>query len=358
MDNQRRRNKTQLWSFSKIILISLLLIAFNSKFKSQNSVYAHGHSHDGHGHSHDEPEENPSYKWSRAANKQEDEIMEEDIIDLPPRKGPTPKVMKQGHSHSQRSHTHGHSHGGHGHSHGGHGHSHGPPQKEPTPEEREKHRQRLHKEWDDDDEEEVGRNVWRQALLATALISAAPFFILFLIPLDNSQEKQWLLKITLSFASGGLLGDAFLHLIPHAMMAAYPVDSESGHGHSLSHGHSHGGGHSHGDGEDHAPHDMSVGLGVLAGILAFLAVEKFVRIMNGGSGGHGHSHAPVSVPKKEEKKMNKKADAKKEDKEVDDESKSKKDSEIKNENEKKVSLKLYLVWTLVTLNPVVHLFFS
>jgi len=213
-----------------------------------------------------------------------------------------------GHSHEG----HGHSHGGHGHSHGGHGHSHGPPQREPTPEEREKHRQRLHKEWDDDDEEEEGRNVWMEALVATALISAFPFLILFLIPLDNSPEKQWLLKITLSFASGGLLGDAFLHLIPHAMMAANPVDGDSGHGHSHSHGHSHGGGHSHGDGEEHAPHDMSVGLGVLAGILAFLAVEKFVRIMNGGSGGHGHSHGPVKVPKnpkEEDKKHEKKESA-------------------------------------------------
>merc|ERR1712240_222982 len=62
------------------------------------------------------------------------------------------------------------------------------------------------------------------------LLAQLHFFILFLIPLDNSQEKQWLLKITLSFASGGLLGDAFLHLIPHAMMAAYPVESEDGHG--------------------------------------------------------------------------------------------------------------------------------
>merc|ERR1739844_461135 len=130
-----------------------------------------------------------------------------------------------------------------------------------------------------------------EALAATALISAFPFLILFFIPLDNSPEKQWLLKITLSFASGGLLGDAFLHLIPHAMMAAYPVEGDSGHGHSHSHGHSHGGGHSHGEGNEHDPHDMSVGLGVLCGILAFLAVEKFVRIMN--EGGHGHSHAVV-----------------------------------------------------------------
>ena len=61
-------------------------------------------------------------------------------------------------------------------------------------------------------------NVWKSALFATFLISIFPFFILAFIPLDNTAEKQWLLKIILSFASGGLLGDAFLHLIPHAMM--------------------------------------------------------------------------------------------------------------------------------------------
>ena len=58
------------------------------------------------------------------------------------------------------------------------------------------------------------------------------------IPLDNTAEKQWLLKIILSFASGGLLGDAFLHLIPHAMMAS--GSSDDGHGHGHSHGHGHG----------------------------------------------------------------------------------------------------------------------
>ena len=35
---------------------------------------------------------------------------------------------------------------------------------------------------------------------------------------------------------------------------------------------------------------MSVGLWVLGGIVAFLAVEKFVRLMKGGHG-HGHSHS-------------------------------------------------------------------
>lgn len=38
---------------------------------------------------------------------------------------------------------------------------------------------------------------------------------------------------------------------------------------------------------------MSVGLWVLGGIVAFLVVEKFVRLLKGGhshSHGHGHSH--------------------------------------------------------------------
>lgn len=57
-----------------------------------------------------------------------------------------------------------------------------------------------------------------KAVGATLLISAAPFLILFLIPVQsNSDQHQNLLKILLSFASGGLLGDAFLHLIPHAL---------------------------------------------------------------------------------------------------------------------------------------------
>lgn len=57
-----------------------------------------------------------------------------------------------------------------------------------------------------------------QALGATVLISAAPFFVLFLIPVEsNSPRHRSLLQILLSFASGGLLGDAFLHLIPHAL---------------------------------------------------------------------------------------------------------------------------------------------
>jgi len=211
-----------------------------------------------------------------------------------------------GHGHAHASHeAHGHGHGGGG----GHGHSHGPPQKEPSRAEREQYRKKLHQSWDDDEEEEhVHSTVWFNAIMATLLISAAPFFILFFIPLDNSAEKQWLLKILLAFASGGLLGDAFLHLIPHAMMAQGGGGESGGHGHS--HGNSHG--HSHGGEGEHDPHDMSVGLGVLSGMIAFLCVEKFVRIMKGG---HGHSHGPPAPAAEKKVEKAKDSDAEEEEKE-------------------------------------------
>jgi len=263
----------------------------------------HGHAHDHHGHSHGN-EEPPAFKWSKAANTpDEDPTLEEEGIDY----DSIETITGHGHAHAVEDHDsdahnhhgHGHAHNhhdhGHAHHHHGHGHSHGKPQREPTAEEREKFRKKLHANWDDDDDEELNHDsssVWFNALMATLLISAAPFFILFFIPLDNSAEKQWLLKILLAFASGGLLGDAFLHLIPHALLAVEPSE-EGGHGHSHgSHGHSHGD-----ENGGHAPHDMSVGLGVLSGIVAFLCVEKFVRIMKGG---HGHTH-DIPAPKPENK---------------------------------------------------------
>ena len=150
--------------------------------------------------------------------------------------------------------------------------------------------------------------LWLAALLSTALISAAPFFILFLIPLDNAQEHESFLKILLSFVSGGLLGDAFLHLIPHAL--AHHTHTEEGHSHVLKHHdhdhdhHHHGEGHVH----DHTQ-EMVVGLWVLAGIVAFLLVEKLVRIMKGEGHTHGHSH--TVKPKTEKEQQDKKKDKEK-----------------------------------------------
>ena len=47
-------------------------------------------------------------------------------------------------------------------------------------------------------------------------ISGAPFVLLSIISLGNSEAMKPRLKLLLAFDSGGLLSDAFLHLIPQA----------------------------------------------------------------------------------------------------------------------------------------------
>lgn len=163
------------------------------------------------------------------------------------------------------SDSHSHEVKGHSHSHGeGHSHSHG---EDPAF----KYSQKANDQYKKDKVDELDQNLYLSALASTVFISIVPFLVLFVIPVDGSAERQPLLKILLSFASGGLLGDAFLHLIPHALMSR---GSDGGHSHSH-------------DGGNHHFHDTTVGLGVLGGIILFLIVEKAVRLF---SGGHGHGH--------------------------------------------------------------------
>ena len=151
--------------------------------------------------------------------------------------------------------------------------------------------------------------LWLYAIVSTILISAAPFLILCFIPLENTSQHASLLKVLLSFASGGLLGDAFLHLIPHAVSPHAHSSHHEHHDHGDHmheehhlHEHDHVTGHAHHDHHDDHMHshdhmqDMVVGLWVLAGIVTFLIVEKFVRLAKGG---HGHGHGkPIQPTKK------------------------------------------------------------
>src|SRR3989338_10916334 len=65
-------------------------------------------------------------------------------------------------------------------------------------------------------------DVWIAAIGATTLISLVPLALLLLLPFRKLKPDSKLLKVFLAFAVGGLLGDVFLHLLPHA---AHPHDS-------------------------------------------------------------------------------------------------------------------------------------
>ncbi|CAG0879161.1 unnamed protein product [Cyprideis torosa] len=249
---------------------------------SVNSQSNHGHSHG---------EEPPSFKYSRAANEQKREGCTGSNCDKSSKEyheGAGKEHLVDEHLHD---HEHHHDHK-HNHDHD-HKHQHDHDHEHINGQEHWHGHENLH---DHDHVHDYGHThdhghthvrghshfrvrgggshssiVWYQVIGSVLLISAAPYLVLFLIPLDNTKKSEPLLKILLSFASGGLLGDAFLHLIPHALIE---VQEAKGSG----------------------PHDLTVGLWVLGGIVAFLLVEKFVRIVKGG---HGHSHGSHSSKEKE-----------------------------------------------------------
>ena len=182
-----------------------------------------------------------------------------------------------GHAHSH-SHGHGHHHGEeeeghhrHDHGHEVHASHHGHHHKAPK-EKAEQHHGHSHAHAHHAPAGAVAsRNVWVQAVLATVAIGCAPVLILFFMPpLTGSAQAENTLKTLLGFAVGGLLGDVFLHLLPHSY--------EEPHGAA--------GGHSH-------THGTFVGLSLLAGVLVFFVIEKWVRskAASYGNGGHAHTHS-------------------------------------------------------------------
>merc|ERR1711939_558397 len=107
------------------------------------------------------------------------------------------------------------------------------------------------------------------ALLATLYISGPPNFLLALCPPNIDPSS---LSVMLAFAVGGLLGDTLFHLLPEIFL-----------------------------GEDE--HDrvkfvmlepnrnLLLGVGIIVGLVTFMAMDKALRIATGGDGGHSHSHS-------------------------------------------------------------------
>lgn len=105
------------------------------------------------------------------------------------------------------------------------------------------------------------------SVLGTFYISSVPNFILAFIPAEIHPDT---LNTMTAFATGGLLSDVFLHLVPHAFM---------------------------GEHQDPGAHfvmveekrNILIGLGIFVGFATFFIMEKSLRVL-GGEEGHGHSH--------------------------------------------------------------------
>nr|VDD63785.1 unnamed protein product [Brassica oleracea] len=139
-----------------------------------------------------------------------------------------------------------------------------------------------------------GFALWVNALGCSLLVSLASLICLILLPVMFVQGKpaKWFVDALALFGAGAMLGDAFLHQLPHAFGGGH----SHSHDHHESHDH-HDHSHSHSDSPSHSHsiQDLSVGLSVLAGIVVFLLVEKLVRYVEENSSGSStwvhHHHA-------------------------------------------------------------------
>lgn len=122
-------------------------------------------------------------------------------------------------------------------------------------------------------------SAWLEAVMATVIIGSVPIAFLIFIPtgIGSRLEQKNSLRAFLGFTAGGLLGDAFLHLMPHSMsIHNHHDESFSDHGPSLNHEHS------------HTLSDLRAWLWTIAGITGFFVLDKVVRLKHGS-----HSHSVI-----------------------------------------------------------------
>lgn len=104
------------------------------------------------------------------------------------------------------------------------------------------------------------------SLLGTTYISIIPNLLLYFVPPDIKPES---LNTLVAFAVGGLLGDVFLHLLPHSFLGEVHT------GELVS---------------ANETKNVVVGLGIFIGFFIFFCIDKVMRVVSGGEGGHNHSH--------------------------------------------------------------------
>ncbi|XP_063541793.1 zinc transporter ZIP13 homolog [Cydia strobilella] len=110
--------------------------------------------------------------------------------------------------------------------------------------------------------DELDEHPWLFASLASILVGLSGILPLFIIPIDETASFKdgsgaATLRILLSFAVGGLLGDVFLHLLPEAWQHDFASTKEGEHV------------------------SMKCGLWCLFGMLVFIVVEKLFAASEG-----------------------------------------------------------------------------
>ncbi|PFH48751.1 hypothetical protein AMATHDRAFT_64689 [Amanita thiersii Skay4041] len=107
------------------------------------------------------------------------------------------------------------------------------------------------------------------SILGTFYISSVPNFILAFIPAEIHTDT---LNTMTAFATGGLLSDVFLHLVPHSFM-----------------------GENQGNGIHirivEEKRNILIGLGIFLGFASFFFMEKTLRVLGSGDENAGHSHS-------------------------------------------------------------------
>lgn len=164
----------------------------------------------------------------------------------------------------------------------------------------------------------VDLHLAQKAFGVTVLISLVPNLLLYLVPTSMLTRKPRRGELVLSslflcFACGGLLGDVFIHILPHLLSEHGEHDShdservlhEEAAGAAGDHGHDHHHGHEHHDEGEHGGHNhrehISIGVALLLGFMFFFIFE---RIINSGLAGHdhgSHSHGDDADSKKGKK---------------------------------------------------------
>ncbi|KAK1927733.1 Zinc/iron permease [Papiliotrema laurentii] len=114
------------------------------------------------------------------------------------------------------------------------------------------------------------------SILATFYISSIPNFILLAVPATLEPSS---LNTMIAFATGGLLGDVFLHLVPHSFFGEGAGNEE------------------HRTILVEEKRNIVIGGAMFLGFAAFFVLDKTMRVLSASAGGedshshgHGHSH--------------------------------------------------------------------